>query len=529
MPGGFTSVFLSFQEEHANPRLCIVPLASPPQGVYNKIKSTNIREVALLRYTEELDWILDKVDTCMSDEEKYAENIAFVHSLGLKCDCVGWSKLDLADPRTPEILEKISIFCRQNNWRMRCYYTRQYIDLQSDWYELNPSEFKDSTFDGLIKAPSASGESVSLCVLKAFHELTPAPKSYGHPIILVPERFRNACLRCGIDDLDFCWAQDKGKYESEQYFHIYAKHTIPKIATDYRLDKASPDRIKDAGGWLPALANIVHKFQQINLPVCYLRSDLPETGIVQAQVVHKYQVMLPVYSTQLLQNTGSNTPQLVPQNVTELAQNTILIHKDIAAILLQEKALPASALRPAPVVDALPGGYMWESCIVVDRPTADFCQKMSAAYEKLKETPRPAHIMTEKDALKVLRAAKKDRKEDFQKALPRAKAAELADTAYTPLMSFYLVCNGGFLSEEYELLSYQRSPVETAEFYRALAGEELLMERPEGIVIAKCPDSDAVLLCNNGTVIRFSHEAPEVIDRWASLPQFIVDAVADSE
>ena len=484
-----------------------------------------------MRYTEKIDWILDKIGSNIFDETKYQENINFVHSLGLKCDCVGWCEMDLAHPRTHEILREIVHFCLENGWTARAYYTRSYTDVESDWYELVTTDFKDSTIADFLKTPSESGESVSLCVLRAFHELTAAPKSYGRHAILVPERFRNACLHCGIDDLDDCWAQDKGKYEAEQYFHIYAKRSLPKIATDYRLEKMDSERIQKAGGWLPALTEVIHKFQHINLPNCYLRSDLPAGGIVQAQVIRKYQIMLPSHFGQPLQDNDNNTPspQLIPQNVTELARNTILIHKDTAAVLLREKALSASALRPAPVVDELPGGYVWEDCVHPDRPTCDFRSKMLAAYETLKATPRPVRIVTEKDALKVLRAAKKERKEDFQKALPRAKAAELADTAYAPVMPFYLICNGGFLSEEYELLSYQRSPVETAEFYHTLAGEELLTEKPEGIVIAKCPDGDAVLLCNNGTVIRFSHEAPEILDQWPSLPQFMVDAISDSE
>ena len=52
-----------------------------------------------MKYTETLDWILDKRGAKLGDEAAYKENIDFVHSLGLKCDCVGWSKLDLASPR----------------------------------------------------------------------------------------------------------------------------------------------------------------------------------------------------------------------------------------------------------------------------------------------------------------------------------------------------------------------------------------------------------------------------------------------
>ena len=50
-----------------------------------------------MKYSEELLWILDKPGTTLhNQDEAFQENIAFVHSLGLKCDCVGWCKMDLS-------------------------------------------------------------------------------------------------------------------------------------------------------------------------------------------------------------------------------------------------------------------------------------------------------------------------------------------------------------------------------------------------------------------------------------------------
>ena len=57
----------------------------------------------------------------------------------------------------------------------------------------------------------------------------------------------------------------------------------------------------------------------------------------------------------------------------------------------------------------------------------------------------------------------------------------------------------------------------------------MLESHPAGIVIGKCPDGDTLLLCNDGTVIRFSHEVPEILNQWPSLPQFIFDAISDGD
>ena len=451
-----------------------------------------------MKYTEELLWILDKPgSTLQNQEEAFQENIAFVHSLGLKCDCVGWCRLDLSDPRTREILHSISGFCKEKGWHARGIYTRQYVDVQSDWYELAPSDFGDNTLWDRIETVTGDNRKIYIRVIRAFHELTPAPKMWGDEIF-VPERFRNFCLENNLDGLDFCWAKDKGKYEAEQYFHIYGKHLIPRMAVDFALKKSDAAGIKAAGGWLPEIAEIFHELQQINLQDCYLQEDMPHREIAYAYI---------------------------PSTFSCAGRHAVLIHKDTAQAMMRSKILPASALRPAPVVEALPGGYALGATRPVDRPKESFGEEMLLEYRKLKGTPRPLRMVTEKEALKILRLTKKERKEDFRSPLPKAKSQELHDTDYRMLVPYYRVSNGGYISDEYEWLSFAQAQEENEKFQIALEAEELLDAKPKGIVIGKCPDGDHILLCEHGEVIRFSHEAPEITGQWPSLAQFFVDAI----
>lgn len=451
-----------------------------------------------MKYTEELSWILDKPGTThQNQEEKFRENIAFVHSLGLKCDCVGWCEMDLSNPHTSDILNSISEFCKKNGWKARGLYTRRYVDVQSEWYELVPTDFKNNTICERIETLTEDGKEIYTRVIRAFHEMSPVPKMWTNGIY-VPERFHSFCVRNGLEDLDFCWAKDKGKYEAEQYFHVYGKHRIPEIAVDFGLRKADKDGINAVGGWLPAIDDVFHKMQHISLPDCYLAEKMPDAGIVYAYI---------------------------PETFSCLGRHSILIHKDIAERLLQEKILPASALQPAPVVDTLPGGYILKETQTIERPAASYRDKMLSEYEKLKQTNRPVRMVTEKEALKILRSAKKERKEDFRKTMPKATAQNLLDTRYCSVVPYYCVANGGYLSDEYELLSWDRAKDENDAFQKSLESEELLECKPEGIVIAQCPDGDIILLCKSGEVIRFSHEAPEIVEQWPSLSQFIVDAI----
>ena len=272
------------------------------------------------------------------------------------------------------------------------------------------------------------------------------------------------------------------------------------MALDYEIGHGDLDKIQEAGGWLPKLRQVFHKLQMINLPDCYLAEDLPEGGIVFAHV---------------------------PESPSRNIRHKLLIHKTIMEAMVCQKVLPASSFRPAPVFEELPLGYTLLPTEPIPRPTAQYMEQMLAEYEKLKQTPRPIRMVSEKDALKLLRLAKKARKDEFQKALTKAKAQPLTDTDYAPMVPYYAVANGGYLSDEYELLSYDRAVTANEEFHKALEAEELLETKPQGTVIAKCPDGDVILLCVDGSVIRFSHEAPEILDQWPTLAQFIADAAQE--
>ena len=450
-----------------------------------------------MKIIETLDWILDNEDKSIANDDKYRLNIEFVHSLGLKCDCVGWSKLDLQNPRANEILSAIDSFCKKNGWKARGIYTRTYADYTSDWYEIVPTVFKDNTLYDSYECESERGETVEIYNLRAYHELRPSPK-WWYESILVPERFRDACVRHGITDVDFCWARDKGKYQAEQYFHLYCNKQIPTIAEGRNITIEDRDKIDALGGYLPKIADVFYKLQLINLQDCYIESDIPNCNIALAYC---------------------------PKTFTYCGRNNFLIHKDFAQKLLQEKAISQSDLIPAVVVKELPSGYTLSHTVMPDRPIASCMQKSIAEYEKLKSTERPLRLISEKDALKLLRLAKKERKEDFKKALPKAKFDGIAETSYAPVLPYYMIANGGYLSDEYELLPYDIATEENMLFTEELLAEELLEIKPDGIVIAKCPDGDKVLLCTDGKVIRFSHEEPVATEEWVSLAQFIADSI----
>lgn len=464
-----------------------------------------------MKYTEKLDWILDRSGGPLWSEETARQNIEFVHSLGLKCDAVGWSTLDLASPRVEEILTAIERFCKENGWGARGVYTREYTG-DSDWYELCFAQAKDGFFSDVREVPAEQGGTVKLCSIKAYQELSPAPRWFGGECRLVPERFRSVCVEQGLTGVDLCWAQDKGKYDAAQYFHLYPRHAVQHMTESTffhyyapgmpEYDPRQAARMQELGGSLPRLAEVFSDLM-ISLPRCYLAAELPVGGFSSAY--------------------------MQPESRFASGRQQILVHRDTAAILLKNKALQPSWLAPVPVLDAFLPGYKPVATLRQEAPALPVREELLAAYERLKATERPVRLVTEKEALKLLRGVKKARKEAFGKALPRAKAALLADSAYAPLVPYYQIVGSGYLSDEYELLTPDRAAEETTAFLRELEAEELLDDKPDGVVFAQCPDGDRVLLLTDGTVIRFSHEAPETVNAWPSLPQFVADAVSENE
>lgn len=452
-----------------------------------------------MQYKEELMWILDHPGVGILDQMQYQQNVDFVHSLGKKCDCVGWSMLKPEDPRAEEILERIAAVCKEKGWVARGLYIREYEDLETDWYAIKSVFFKNDNCSYWREVPAQNGGTIPEPEISAYRELITGPKARGHNLYL-PDRFRKVCLKHSISGLDFWWAKDRGKYAAEQYFEVFGTRRIPKVATTWNLKNRDLRKLGADGGWLPRLAGAISKWTHLDIPYCYRKTDMPAEGIAYAYI---------------------------PSTNNCCGLYEVLVHKNVAQLLLQEKAISPGALQPVLVVDDIPGGYTLRDTEECPRPLAEYMTQSIADYEKLIAKERPARKISEKDALKEMRKAKTERKEDFQKKLPKKQEEELLETAFAPLVPYYRVAEGGFLSDEYELLSLKDIQSETAEFYDLLRKEELLEKQPKGMVIARCADGDKVLLLTDGKVIRFSHEAPEVTEEWPALPLFVFDAVSE--
>ncbi len=119
-----------------------------------------------MQIVEKLQWILDGTSKKAWDDEENGRRIAFVHSLGLKCDSVGWCKLDLADPESDGVLECIRSFCMESGWTARGWYTREYRGTGASWYRLRCEELKETEFSW--PAEELNGKGFMLHPIKSY-------------------------------------------------------------------------------------------------------------------------------------------------------------------------------------------------------------------------------------------------------------------------------------------------------------------------------------------------------------------------
>ncbi len=263
-------------------------------------------------------------------------------------------------------------------------------------------------------------------------------------------------------------------------------------------DKDNMERMQALGGKLPRLAE---GFYDLNVDVqeVYPRRELPKSGFAY-----------------------TNMP-------TGYVNFTIVVSEKTAKILLDAKVISEKMLVPVAIYDEMPDGYEEKTGKPFERFLPDVTERLYKEREATQKKKRPERKITEKEALKLFRKAKTECKADFAKRLKKEACEALEGGEYAALAPYYSVANGGELCDEYRFLAYEEAVSATAEFFAELEKEELMEEKPRGVVFAKCPDGDAVLLLDGGKVARFSHEAPEFIDEWVSLAEFFEESVTTEE
>ncbi len=489
-----------------------------------------------MKIEERLSWIMDyKKDTysyeeevpdkCISrsewverswnkHEETVKKNIEFVHSLGLKCDSVGWCNLDLNRPDIDSLLEKINAFALKEGLYLRGNYGRRCSDFDSEWFLLESIYLSNGEWN-YVNVTDRNGNPLKIDEVYAYKVPKFIQVLWNNDLPHVNEDIRNCCLNHGFSGLDFYWIRDIGRYNALQFFGLIIENIVPEYACDRYLSYSdskgkayknndhsvgSPlyKKYQALGGTLPKLSQIFYDLG-FNLPIQLPKNKMPETDFAY------------VYF-----RSGDYTT------------NYALIKKRAADILLSEKVIRKEYLTPVILYDIEPEGYHIQTAETIRYPSEEVIKKLELDFDKLKNNPKPKRKVSEKDALKLFRNIKRLRPEDFKKQLVKKKLETLVTTSYELISSYYSVSDGGYLSDEYHFLSYSESLEEAKVYTVEIEKEELLIDRYTGIVIAKCADGDTVITCTDGSVKRISHETMDVCESWDTVAQFFFESLADS-
>jgi len=436
---------------------------------------------------EKLSWIIDKIKNTCGDETEYKENRDFVHTLGLKCDRVGWCDYDLEADHTDEILDKMEKYIKETHCHLRGRYERTNSAEDSEWYKLKlkyvSAEYKENEKEiRAYKIPKRSN-----CIYD----------NGKNSMALVSEDFRKVCIEEQFSGVKFRWMKDIGKYKSQQYFSVYLSSKVPTFYSCNNLSVAdSVNRMKlgKLGGKLPKLLTLFYDLS-IDIPICIQKNDLPETAFAFYK-----------YDTYSYVETG------------------VLIRKKEADILLQRRLIAKSDLEQISIVEEIPLQYEKYKSEELEPPSIEEMQNSFKAYEEFLKTPRQERSVNEEMALQIFRKQKKVEKEYFNKGLPKTSCEALAGTIYEIMIPYYHISDGAVLSDEYTLLSHKDSVFETKEFVEDMKLEEWLVPL-DGVVIAKGADGDAIVLTGEKKVERISHEDYEAIEQWENVQTFMFDSI----
>ena len=465
-----------------------------------------------MKITEKLLWILDERNNKFSLEKRCEMRIDFCHSLGLKCDAVGWCDMDLSRTDADEILNKIETYAKKENMLLRGYYSREFWNFNSEWYILKTKGISPEDWHW-VEVVDNQGNSVDIEEVKAYKIPKFTSVAYTHRLALVSESFRNSCMKFGLEGIDFYWAKDVGKYDATQFFGVLIKESVPEFACDVDINYSINEKkikknqlstsfsklgeLEMLAGYLPRLTQMFYDLR-VSLPIQVPKYKMPDSD----------------FAYTYLEEIGG--------------RNKVLIRQNAADILLNEKVICGDDLEPVVLYDSSPNGYTIKTTDFLALPSEEFIDKLNCDYQLLKAHPKPKRKASQKDALKLFSKIKKNNSNFFSKGRTRKLCSELIGTAYEAMIPFYSISSSASLSNEYEMLHYEDVVLLNEEFEREMKTEELLEDKIEGIVIAICADGDTVILCLDNSVVRVSHETMCEDERWETLEQFFYDVLEES-
>ncbi len=422
------------------------------------------------------------VDT--GKEDDYTDAIDFMKSFGLKCDCVGWVDINLNCEEKLDLIEKISKKAHSKQYKLRCqHYTKDYNGLDTKWLYFKP---KYSVNDNWQWDDADYGT----CKIKGYKLPKSCNAVYVVGLVAVSQRFVKTCKQLNLTGVDFMWLKDNGKYSAMPYFYVipekpFLRYTKEEMLID-ETAMTSKQRMKFCkqvdydGSHIGRLIELVDIFRYFSLPKLIDEKKAPETDFAFCGD----DVLIKSSAAQRLIEAGVlNENDLVPAVYFDENKHSLLIEKNTRKV------------------------YM-----------PDFIKNShQKAYAAWKSKEWPTFCPKENDALKLLRAAKNEKPSEYSRPLKKSIREDLDNTKFKPLLSYYKVCNGCYINDELEFLSFEEAVSESKVF------QVENLELSDAIVFATVINGDKFLLMKDGNVVKYNHEDVYLSERWGNLEEFFYE------
>lgn len=226
---------------------------------------------------EEFIWHVDMKD--VYNEETYQYSKDFVKSLGLESDCIGWCTLK---PRVDEsIVKQIYRKAKEEKVRILAKYelnlTKNY---PTDWYILTGNasrKYSNAIKDRIIDLED------DFCIVQRISGYKIAPSDRilaGRDFLIFQKSVVDFLKENEINDLDYMWVEDFGKYRATPYFFAMPKAFLTWCFDDEMYDLHKGRGKKEMSNQICAFGKKIEliwkksKVLRMNFPIMVRRQEL---------------------------------------------------------------------------------------------------------------------------------------------------------------------------------------------------------------------------------------------------------------
>lgn len=431
--------------------------------------------------------------------DDYTESIAFMKSFGLKCDCVGWTTIQLDAEDKFELIKKMKEKAKEKGLKLRCQnYKKELLGDDAEWYFFAPKvKITDDAWDW------DDGVDFYTTTIKGYK----IPK--GCHIIEMPyytavsQAFVDTCKTLHLTGVDFTWVTDTGRYDATPFFYILPENRFEAATRGYgacydKTKKSNQDFIQhcrqvDAdGSHMEMLATLFNEFEMAQLPILLDPESAPDTDFAYFN-------------------------------------KEILVRKTAVERLVEKGVLKWVDLKPAGYLDKNKHNKLIFNCSKDELIPNHIRLIHDENYKKWSAKSRPTFAPKEKDALSLMRKAKKENPEYYNKALKKTVLETLPETSLAFMAPYYKISNGAMISDEIEIFPYEDAVKENVEFWQELQEDEVVFndmpEFKDAVVFGRAVNGDKMLLNQDGSVLRYDHEEPSASEKWENLHTFLYEEI----